>query len=122
MDDVTRLQAKARRDLGLARRAAAEQPAGGLQLGARGPMDGAVNPAAAHERAVGGIDDGIDVERGDISLDDVDTLGHGSLPVRRARWISLDAAGPRSHWVGSSFYAVKRGRVAPPSAGTIRPA
>ena len=35
-------------------------------------MDGAVDPAAAKQRAVGGVDDGRDVERGDVGDDDVE--------------------------------------------------
>ncbi len=33
-------------------------------------MDGAVDPAAAEQRAVGGIDDGVDGEPRDVALDD----------------------------------------------------
>ena len=35
-------------------------------------MDGAVHPAAAEQRAVGGVDDRVDVERGDVGDDDVE--------------------------------------------------
>ena len=33
-------------------------------------MDGAIDPAAAEQRRIGGVDDGVDVERGDVGDDD----------------------------------------------------
>jgi hypothetical protein len=80
---MARLEAKARRDLGLARLAAAKQPAGRLQLGPCRPVDGAVDAAAAQKGAVGGIDDRIDIERGDVGFENLDAVGHATLPVAR---------------------------------------
>ena len=38
-------------------------------------MDGAVDAAAAEQRSIGGIDDGLDVERGDVGDADVEPRG-----------------------------------------------
>ena len=54
-------------DASLARRAAADAPALFQKLWARSPVDGTVHTPAAQERVVGSVDDGIDLERGDIS-------------------------------------------------------
>ena len=53
-------------DLGGAGGAAAERAALGDQFRAGGAMDGAVDAAAAEQRRVGRIDDGVDVERRDV--------------------------------------------------------
>jgi hypothetical protein len=45
-------------------------------------VDGAVDPAAAEQALIGGVDDGVDVELGNVALDDVDALGHGPLHAR----------------------------------------
>lgn len=42
-------------------------------------MDGAIDPAAAKQGLVGGIDDGIDGKRGDVAFDDVDAVGHPAI-------------------------------------------
>ncbi len=59
-------------DLGAAGRAAAERAAFVQQVGSGGAMDGAVDAAAAEQRAVGGVDDGVDVKRGDVGDVDVE--------------------------------------------------
>ena len=82
VDHVARRQTEARRDLGLSRLAAAELGARRAELRSGGAVDGAVDAAAAEQALIGGVDDGVDVERGDVALDDVDALGHRSLHAR----------------------------------------
>jgi hypothetical protein len=36
-------------------------------------MDRAIDPATAEERGVGGVDDGVDVECGDVGLEEIVT-------------------------------------------------
>lgn len=51
-------------------------------------MNGAVNAAAAEQRLVGGIDNGIDLESGDVAFDDLDGVFHSRhriLGSNRAR-------------------------------------
>jgi hypothetical protein len=50
-------------------------------------VDGAVDAAAAKQALIGGVDDGVDVERGDVALDNVDALGHGS--IARPNWLPI---------------------------------
>src|SRR5262245_31508085 len=66
VDHVARLEPVAAGDLRGAGVAAAERAALGQKLWPGGAMDGAVDAAAAEEGAVRGIDDGRDVERGDV--------------------------------------------------------
>ncbi len=66
VDDVLGLEPVAARDLGRAGLAAAERLAFLEQFRPGGAMDGAVDAAAAQQRAVGGVDDGADLERGDV--------------------------------------------------------
>jgi hypothetical protein len=68
VDHVAGGQAVAARDAGLPRRAAAEGAALGQQLGAGGVVDRAVDAAAAEQAFVGGVDDGVDGEPGDVGL------------------------------------------------------
>ena len=63
MDYVPGLEAIAAGDFGETGVAAAQGLALGQQLGAGGTMDGAVDAAAAEQRGVGSVDDGVDVER-----------------------------------------------------------
>src|SRR6185312_7767020 len=72
VDDVPRLQPMPAGDLGRAGVAAVERRAFRAQAGARGAMDGAVDTATAEKLAVRRIDDGVDVERGDVGDDDVE--------------------------------------------------
>jgi hypothetical protein len=67
VDDVGRGQAVAERQLGLARLAAAERAAFGEQFGPGGAMDRAVDPAAAEQRGVRGVDDRVDCETRDVA-------------------------------------------------------
>src|SRR5262249_28205116 len=63
------------RDLGRAGLAAAERAALAEQLRTGGAVDRAIDAAAAKKRAVCRVDDGVDVERGDVGAADVDTRG-----------------------------------------------
>ena len=49
------------------------------KLGASGAMNGAVDAAAAEQRLVSGIDDGVDLKPGDVAFDDLDAAGHPSI-------------------------------------------
>ena len=62
MDHVLRGQAVAERDLGVAGGAAAERAAFAQQLRPGGAVDRAVDPAAAEQRVVRGVDDRVDLE------------------------------------------------------------
>ena len=66
VDDMPGRQPVAARDLGGAGRAAAEGLARRKQFRPGGAMDGTVYTAATQQRRVGGVDDGIDGERGDV--------------------------------------------------------
>ena len=48
-------------------------------------MDGAVHAAAAEQGGVGGIDDGVNVERGDVGLEDLDPARHCGFPSSPTR-------------------------------------
>src|SRR6266446_4805735 len=64
----------ARRDLGLAGLAAAELAAFFEKPRPSRAMDRAVDTAAPEERAIGGIDDGVNIELGDVADDGFDTI------------------------------------------------
>ena len=74
VDDVARRQAVAAGDLRLAGSAAVEAAALVEQAGTGGHVDGPVHPAAAEQRAVGGVDDGVDVRLCDVALNDFKTV------------------------------------------------
>ena len=72
VNDVPGLEPVAAGDLGGTGVAAAQRLALGQELGSGGAMDGAVDAAAAEQRPVGGIDDGVDVERRDVGDADLE--------------------------------------------------
>ena len=47
-----------------------QRAAFGEQLGPRGAMDRAIDAAAAEQRGIGGVDDGVNAKRGDVGDDD----------------------------------------------------
>ena len=67
VDDEARRQIVAAGEPRLARRAAAEPVAFGKQSRPGGAMDGTVDAAAAEQRAVGGVDDGVNGKLGDVA-------------------------------------------------------
>ena len=69
MNDVTGRQPEARRQARFAGFAAAELSTNFQQFRSGGPVDGAVNAAAAQQRTICRIDDGIDRQGGDIGFD-----------------------------------------------------
>ncbi len=71
MDDVPRRQQVAAGDLGVAGGAAIEGAAFGEELRTGGAVDRAVDPAAAKQRRVRGIDDGVKAEGGDVRDDNL---------------------------------------------------
>src|SRR5262249_51925677 len=77
VDDVTRWQTEARRDLRIPRLAAAELGAGRAKLRACGAVDRSVNATSTEQCPIGGVDDGVDVELGNVALDDLDAFRHG---------------------------------------------
>ena len=82
MNHMPRRELVSSGDLGAAGLTAIQGAAFGEQLGSRGTMDRAIDPAAAEQRAICGVDDGVNAQCGDIGDDDVEP--------RRA-----DVAGPQ---------------------------
>src|SRR5581483_12083980 len=74
VNHVARAQAEAGRHLGVAGLAAAERAARLEQFAPGRAMDRAVHAAAAEQRRVGGVDDGVDVQRRQVALPDLDAL------------------------------------------------
>jgi hypothetical protein len=85
---LARRQAEARRDLRLTGVAAAELGASLGKLRSRSAVDGAADAPARRQHSVGGIDDGVDVEPGDVAFDDLYALAHapigdaGDVPIK----------------------------------------
>ena len=67
------------RYLGVACFTASQCPAFSQQTRPGGPVNCSVHSAPAEQGVVGGVDDGVDVQRGDVSLDD----GYAPEGVRR---------------------------------------
>ena len=79
MDDIARPKPVAARKPGIAGGAAADLPAFLEKLGPGRAMDRAVHAAAAQQRAVGGVDDRVDGQFGDVPFDHFDSPGHASI-------------------------------------------
>lgn len=71
MNHITRGQPVTSGDLGVAGVTAAEDAAFGEQFRTGSTMDRTVDAAAAEQRCIGGVDDRIDGERGDVGDDDL---------------------------------------------------
>ena len=71
VDHVTAREAVSEGEFGVAGRTAAQGAAFGQKLRAGGPVDRAVHAATAQKRLIGGVDNGIQAERGDVGDDDV---------------------------------------------------
>ncbi len=67
---MPRKQTVSEGDFGVASGTAAKSAACGEQIRAGGPMDRAIHATAAKKRLIGGVDDGIHAERGDVGNDD----------------------------------------------------
>ena len=98
VDDVARRQPVAGGDPGIAGGAAAQGAAFVEQAGPGGAVDGAVDPAAAEQRSVGGVDDRVHGERGEIALDNAEQPGHDAtltapIPDRK---LGHDMGSPRA--------------------------
>ena len=76
VDHETGGEVEAAGGLGVAERAPAELTAGLAQSGAGGPVDGAVDAAAAEKRRIRGIYHGMDVFSDDVTEDDLELGSH----------------------------------------------
>ena len=74
VDDFLARQAVGVCHLAFSRAAAAQRAAFGEQPRPGGAVDGPIDAAPAQQRAVGGVHDGVDGERGDVGHDDVEPL------------------------------------------------
>lgn len=84
MDDVLGRELIASCDLGLARLAAAEGPALFEKLWASSPVDTAVYTTSAQQASIRCVDDGIQVERGDVTslkLNSIEYIAHNDFKV-----------------------------------------
>ena len=113
-------------------RAAAQRAALGQQSRAGSAVDRAVHAAAAQQRGVGGVDDGVDVEPRDVALDDRHPAAHSSVDtdlfhaprlaevsIRDGRTVSAPPSAPRPAHDRPAVHPA--GRDAPGRAGA-RPA
>src|SRR5262245_40972009 len=96
VDHVTREEAEARRHLGIPRLTAAELGTSRAKLGTCGTVDCAIHAASAKQRPVGGVDDGVDVEPGDVAFDDLNPAAHGCIANASKHEINIsnETAGP----------------------------
>ena len=69
MHHIPSRQIKPRRDPRLTGGTATDLTAGGKQIRSGGAVNGAINAATAGQAAIGGIDDNLDIELGDIAVD-----------------------------------------------------
>ncbi len=79
VNDVAGRKPKARRDLCLPRLAAAEFGASTGELRTGGMVDRAADTSAGGKHGVGGVDDSVDVEPGDVAFDDLNALAHAPI-------------------------------------------
>jgi len=70
---MPRRQAISLRDLGVTGFATVQHPAFDGEFGSGSTMDRAVNTAATQQRAIGGVDDGVNAQCRDVGNDDLDT-------------------------------------------------
>ena len=70
MDHVPGRQPISAGDFGIAGRAAIQRAAFGKQFGPGRAMDRAIDAAAAEQRRIRGVDDGVNAQRGDVGNDD----------------------------------------------------
>lgn len=70
VDHVPRRQAVSSGDLGIAGLATVKPAAFGQQFRAGGPVDRAIDPTAAEQGFVGGVDDGVNAQACDVADDD----------------------------------------------------
>ena len=96
MNDIPRRKQVAAGQFRLPGSAASEDPTLVKEFGSRRPMDGPVHPAATEERRVCGVDDGVDLQGGDVGSDDLHGYSSGSFryssgtfPVRDLRNSSM---------------------------------
>src|SRR5215831_10362126 len=82
VNHVSRGEAIAPRDPGLAGLAAAEAATFLQELRPRRAMDGPVHSAAAQQRGFGFVGYGVHRERGDVGLDRAESRGHAACPTR----------------------------------------
>ena len=92
VDDIAGRQAVAPGDFRLAGRAAVQRAALFQQIGTGRAMDGTIDAAAAQQRFIGGVDDGVQSQRGDVDLTDFDTV-HDSYPLTPAEDRQRDQRG-----------------------------
>src|SRR5574337_432141 len=98
VDNPAGSQVEARSDAGFAGRTAAQACAVRPQAWARGAVYGAIHAAAAQKAGVGGIDDGIDGETGDVSLPEGNAVGrvHGSPPGQLHLYVMTPSSSARN--------------------------
>jgi hypothetical protein len=70
VDDVPGGKSIAPRDLGIARRTAAQLTALGEKFGSSGAMDRAIDTASTQERRIGCVDDGVNAQGRNVGNDD----------------------------------------------------
>ena len=98
VDDVLRRQPITAGDLGRSGGAAAERFAFLQQLASGGAVDRTIDPAAAQQRCVCRVDDGIDRERGDVGDHDLQSrrTDFGGEKRKRHRGTLARLTGPRA--------------------------
>ncbi len=102
MDDMAGGQAVTVGDLGVAGGAAVERGALLPERRSGGAVDGAVDAAAAQQRVVGGVDDGVDGQLCDVAAVQRQTMGHALGVARPASDVAQLNNSTSIHRVGSS--------------------